>query len=402
MGRMPSRRKLGALVVRFRGMLAAIGIAFVGLVCMILAQKIATSELYGELLNLLTTPGTVDAKTAADKLESYGTGTFWTSILWTFGGTMVAAGVIGLAWDVWLNLSWLSFVREEIVRAITNPTALSELKRRTNREVLEQSLHNVLGPDIGGALFHGTQQMAKKPRMVRSDFSYYIKLSPISAPHDQHYLKAEFTISFTVRKLAKDLSIAFSRVSDSLEFHSRYQTLVEKGPGAIYRYVLLSDKPVTSDDLFKIQVCRVSSCGNSSDVVDLEVKPEDSIVADGQSFELTAPKAQQGLFKRISGGPCRIDLSITTVVDKNRSEFPICFGYPVRVFRSRLDARDINASYVDILEFFTSSQRFRREELAVLSNGSSGNQSAHQSSAIASGVLDDLILPDSGLTYVWR
>jgi hypothetical protein len=390
------RQSLWQRIVRYKTIIISIAICILGVIFMLIASSLATGRTYTELLVDLTRSG-IDPGVAKTKLDEIANGPYATIVLWSIGGTLVSIGMIALAWDVWLHHSWLNLVREELVSALVNPETLRRIRKNRRVKLLEELLSVRHGSELGRALFRESCAMEQSARMMRKDFLYNIEVSPGTKQHH----RANFLISFTVPRLQQPTTVYFSQVRDSLDFHARYQELIDSSPGAIYRYVLLSPTAIAHTQSFDISAARVESIASDDRFVLLKSRLgiQNEL---GTEFILEPTSKERRRLKSICEEECRVTLAISTVVDSTRNEFPIWLGYPVKNFRSRIVARAI-ATEVDVLEFFTSSSRFRREDVDYNTPDMKPQaQNADESVVWASGVLNDLILPNSGLTYIWR
>lgn len=381
----PFKRVVRFAWVEHRALTLALIFAVAGLVMLVIAFTVSGVLSYDTLLTQLTSRG-VSAATAVAELDQLRGGSFASNLLVAVGGSCLAIGVISIGWEVVVNTAWLRLVREEIIHALTKPGLVTSISRRS--DLLASLLVSFHGKELGRAMLRESETMLEKAPDLRQDFTYNIRLSE----RDASYVAATFYIAFTLPRLPKRSCISFVQLRDSLEFHERYQQLLASDPSSIYRYILLSDQIGAPQELFLVESATVESTRRSPNISTSLVAVERSSDAGHHILELRSDDADRSLLREISHAECRVTLRISTVVDARRSEFPILFGYPVKTFRSMMDASGLGAVSVDVLEFFTSPKRFRRED------GTSGAESPN----VVTGLLDDVILPDSGLTYIWR
>jgi hypothetical protein len=369
-----------------------------GIVLMLVADSsVSQSEAYSRALGTLIDQGQSPSD-ARNILDSLVRDSGWATILWNISGTLVSIGLIALAWDLWLNLSWINLLREELYSTLARPSSIRRVRRSRQGRLLSELLNVYHGNDVGSAMYAESQAMRRGARMLRKDFLYNIEISKLN----EHFHRADLHISFVLPKVDPAFTVQFSRVRDSLDFHSRYQDLVDSAPRAIYRYVLHSAvAPPIDETSFTVTQARVESC-ESGRTIDLTVRSVTPMGDQSAEFQLCPTGGNKGLLRKICANECRVTLTIRTLVDAGRTEFPIWLGYPVREFRSRIVTRSIGAREVDVLEFFSSNTRYRREDFETEPAGPPSWKELGHGTAMASGVLDDLILPNSGLTYVWR
>lgn len=365
--------------------------AFAGAALIVAAAfRSTTSETYAILLQVSTDGNNkLTPKEAVELINQVATGQWPEQAMFSLGTTLVSLGTIAIAWDIWLHTTWVALVRDEIIGAITRSSTAKRLRKNYRAKILREILEDEHGSEVGQAMFRESLSISKSTQAMRSDFIYNIRLSPLNS----EFHRARFLLEFTISRLPRKLRVLFSHVRDSLDFHARYQQVTNRCPDAIYRYVLHSTT-APGRDCFIIEKAWVSYDGNQTELYPEVGRTDD----EGTEFLLKATTSTgEKTIYRQSVSPVTIHLEISTVVDARRNEFPIWLAYPVKDFRSRMDASGIGVTEVDVLEFFTSAQRFRREDLT-------GDCGEPESAGLvtASGRLEDLILPNSGLTYIWR
>lgn len=374
------------VLIRLKAAIVGIFAFVAGVICIVVAGNMTADDASSKLLDAVTSGVALDAVQATNLIDQVATGAVPSVVLTNLGGNLIGIGVIAVGWDLWLNFSWIRLVREELFAILANADAIQNVRPERQQELLEGLLIARHGKELGEALHKEGELMHQGARMMRSDFVYNIAIEPLNAHHHQ----AQFFIQFTLREVKLPIKIHFSQVNDGLEFHGKYEDLLNASPNALYRYVLLSNKQALSHS-FTVVSADVQGSGESVTLV----ASSPSIGPLGQEFELKPDQDKKKLLNKIVAGEIRVTLRILTIVDIDRKEFPIWLGYPVREFRSHLTMQGVGVTEVDVLEFFTSFSRFKREDIPQ-------NQQLAGPNVSASGALKDLIFPNSGLTYVWR
>lgn len=373
-----------ALAVRYRASLIALLFIVVGFLLLTWATSWIGHPSYATALDRLTADG-MDGSDATALLDDIKGSSAIGTVLTSLGGTLVGIGLVSMAWDLWVNRNWMKSIRDAVLHTVSGDVQVDP--RQARETLLKRTLTSMHGPALGAALFAQSREISS--REVRSDFIYDVELTG----RDGGYISAEFRLVFKLPYLPEHPRVTFACVSNSLDFHNRYQQLVSNNPETLYRYVLVvDDDPRIGVPPFSVVDFSVTSRRGA-----MRFDQRQSTSSQGgheRHVDFDIQRASKRLWKQARNEPCEVELHIQTVIDGSRNDFPICFGYPVDGFRSRLDASAISANSVDVLEFFTSSMPFRRED-------SQRGHPAH-SRGWASGRLDGLILPDSGLTYVWQ
>lgn len=312
----------------------------------------------------------------------------WADFAVSVGNSLLSIGLIAIVWDLWMRRSWVDLVRDELTAILIQPDMVQKLSKERNTLLLGALLTEHHGPELGEALFHQSLYMGHDARATKTSFIYNIDLSAGTTS----FHCATLYISFNLTSLPAEPRVHFAQIVDSLKLHSQYEHLLDADSDAIYRYILQADSRASPDSDFTIReatVRGVSARRTLTFEVDTLVNP-----ATGSAAHTLRPrKTDRQEFKAVRKGPCHVTLKIDTVVDARRNVFPIWFGYPVKDFQSSISARDIDATKVDVLQFFSSSARYERLDPEVA--GSRERLSV-------SGKLEGLVLPDSGLTYLWR
>lgn len=390
---------LRVAVVKYKFAVAGLATLALGLALVVLAAtRTSYSVSYGSTRSELIDSGLSEGEISRvlDNM-SFGADA-WTSVLAALGASFLGIAIIALAWDLWIHLSWLRVVRDEVVSALVDPVTARRVGTDLQARILEQVLEDRHGSEVGRALLGESEKLREANRGLRRDFVYNIQLAPGDRPG---FHRAEFRVSFTVLMLATPPVVAFSQVRDTLDFHSRYEEHTDNSPHTIYRYILHSSEPCDPHLSFQVLDAAVASPTDQSGRVKLFPSQVDTRDPESISFELKPRKQDKKQFRLLSLEECRITLGIRTVVDARRAEFPIWLAYPVKKFRSRMDISGIGAAEVDVLEFFTAATRYEREDMITGTTPEiEGSNQADLASA--SGFLNDLILPNSGLTYIWR
>lgn len=290
-------------------------------------------------------------------------------------------GALAVIWELFMETSWLKIIRNHILNTITTPEVAEYLETDWQTKILRQLLLSIAGNHIGSTVYKGIENDSFNEEKMRKDFIYNISL----AEKDEHFYNAQFYIKFTTSEIRKNFSIRFSKLNNSLEIHNYYQNLV-KNNSDIYRYILLSEQEELPDDCFSVMECKIKS--NNLEVELNPIYPKNLL---NNSIELKPQKEDSKNFKKICKKKnCEIMIRINTIIDKRWNYFPIMFGYPVSKFSTRLDAGNTDISQIDMLEFFTSVGNFIR------------NEGINENIVAAAGKLEEIMLPDSGLVYVWK
>lgn len=381
------RHELLGSISKHKATIVAFLFMTLGALLMLVAANLPHRQEYGTVLNALVATG-MDPGSAVEALNSIRTGPVFTTVLWAVAGTMVSIGAVSIAWEHSQSVASEARMREGIIRAMTNPKTVKRIKRARQPEFLREMLIGRHGEILGQAIYDKSETLAKRHQLMRRDFLYNIVLTR----RDANFYTARFHISFLATRLPQEPTIRFAQVKHSLDLHARYQELIDDSTNTVYRYILHSFHRGEAKDLFEVVNCTIEDQVGKKKIA---LNPESRTEGGQYVVRLTPSPAERNHMKEMLRHECRLEIDICTVVDRSRAEFPILLGYPVQDFRSSLDARAIDASYVDVLEFFTSNHRYRREDMKELAG--EGTNGAH-----ASGVLQDLILPDSGLTYTWR
>ena len=306
---------------------------------------------------------------------------FLSHIFIALASQCVGIGILSLIWELFIEKSWFKLVQNQISDTLTKPEVVEYLNDDYQIRMLEQLLLNISGQHIGKTVYKSIENNSFNENKMMKDFVYNISLTE---KNDEFY-NANFYIKFTTSEIPKDLSIRFTKLNSGLEIHNFYQDLV-KTHTDIYRYILLSGYENLPDKCFLITECKIKS--NNLEVKLNPIYPDNLLE---ESIKLKPNQGDKSKFNKICKSKnCEIAIYINTIIDKNWNYFPIMFGYPVNKFNTRLDASNVGISQIDILEFFTSSGDFLRDE------GIIGDVIA------ASGRLDEIMLPDSGLVYVWK
>lgn len=368
--------------LRHRSVIVALVFIGFSVVAAASAFVLPGDDLYLSLLRTLEAGG-MDPAAASLYLRQIVGGSWLQATLFSISGTLFSLGAITLAWELISRRTWLDFVKSALSDLFVDPTfsfTLSEWRERS----LEAILIARHGPDLGEAVFREVKSSALHPTLMKKDFSYDITLSPLKGSSD--FYAANFSLRFTVPSLTDTPVVLFTRQADSSILRDTYETLV-KDEDVIYRYLLHTAHDCDLENHFRVLSASIEG---SRGTPSLDLTPVPAASANGEYRLLLQPQANcRRSFKQMVRGECTLSLGIETVVDAAKSELPIFLGYPVKKFSSRLDARQIGASVVDVFEFFTAPTPYRRDNHI----GTSG---------IAAGHLDDVILPDSGLAYVWR
>jgi len=331
--------------------------------------------------------GGMSSRDAVTTLQELTGSSLLSSTLWALFSTLIAIGVVSLFWEMPLRSTWLRVVQESLTQLLLRPDVLRFTSARDLDAALREILQAIHGDDLGDALYRSRLDGSIRDQRLKEHFEYNITLCPhpTLAP-DFH--AATIYLEFDVRSLPKTLGVETARLQDSLELHKKYHDLTS-GSEAMYRYILLSTKDVDLSTHFVLGDCQVSALeGNDQAPIQL-VPAAEPCRADGRMTVRLKPGPGFGpAFQRIRGGRCRMKMTISTVVDSARREFPILLGYPVNQFRSTFDATRCGVSRVDAVEFFSSPHRYVRTDTPA-------------SCSVVAGHLDDYILPDSGLIYTW-
>lgn len=377
-----------------RAALVAFVFLIVGVVLLFVVARWPSNDAYNWVFEQLSRNGT-SVSQSKDKLDAVAEGSRFSIIISAIGGTLVSIGLVALAWEILLNRAWLQTIKSELAEALADPEAIRNIAKRKQGVVLKQILLDYHGKELGEALFGQIESLKQDSRGIRKDFSYQVLIYPGSKEHH----RARFKISFVVPRLPAKPRLAFAQVVDSLDLYTKYDALIESSPDSIYRYILQSSTRVNPEVDFVIDNVRIETVVGNKMCIDLHSTVVSDEITDSVTFQLKPSTTDQLAFRALRKGECRVTLDISTVVDAQRSEFPIWLGYPVRDFRSQIVVQAIGAQHVDVLQFFSSSARYRREDVRV-QHQNQANSPAN--SAVASGVLEGLVLPNSGLTYIWR
>jgi len=303
----------------------------------------------------------------------------------SLASTCISMGLLSFAWELVMQRSWLGMVREHILDSLSKPEVAEHLNYDWKLKIINQLLIGISGNYIGKTLFDEIKSDSFSELLMRKNFVYNITISD----GNEDFYNARFYIHFTISKINTPLSIRFAKQNRSIEIHNYYQELFNEDDD-IYRYILYTNKEKLPENSFEIERFVLSSSNKQMNIIMEPIYPSKEKLTE-ESIILKVPKNDEITFKKICrNGDCELTIILNTIIDKSWGYFPIMFGYPVKKFSSRFDSQSKEISDINILEFFTSSGKFIRDE------------SIHYDSIAAAGTLDDIILPDSGLVYVWK
>lgn len=306
-------------------------------------------------------------------------------VFFALSSACLGIGLLSFAWELLMQKSWLEIVRENILDSLCKPEVAKYINDEWKLKVVNQLLNIISGETIGNTLFNEIKNNTFSESLLRENFTYNITLTD----KDSNFYNASFYIQFDVFNINKDLSVRLAKQDNSLEIHNFYQSLVKNND--IYRYILYTSNTNIPTNCFEIEKCIISSNSATNETISLTpCYPATENIFE-ESISLIPNTADITTYKKIcKSKSCKLTMKINTIIDKSWNYFPIMFGYPVKGFKTRFDIKDCNISEINIMEFFTSSDNFIRDE------------SIHESITAAAGSIDNIILPDSGLVYVWK